>query len=180
MVPIQATPDGALLRQLLHYDPLAGTFTWRPRAHESFNNLRAFAAWNARYANRVAGGMTGGYWAIRIDGCLFYAHRLAWLYVHDRLPAGDIDHRNGVTTDNRIRNLRDVTVVTNHENIRARPGGGPLPLGVHFLARKVQRPYSASIRIGGRSKHLGYFDTAEVAHLAYVAAKRIHHAGCTI
>lgn len=42
-----------------------------------------------------------GYVAIRVLGKLYKAHRLAWLYVYGEFPR-DIDHINGVKSDNRI------------------------------------------------------------------------------
>lgn len=32
----------------------------------------------------------------------------------------------------------------------------------------------------GKPIHLGCFDTAEEAHAAYIAAKRVLHGGCTV
>lgn len=40
--------------------------------------------------------------------------------------------------------------------------------------------WSASIMVLGRKLHLGTFDTPELAHAAYLEAKRAHHAGNTL
>lgn len=107
------------------------------------------------------------------------AHRLAWLYVHGRWPDGLIDHKNGDRADNRFDNLRDVAHRVNMQNLRKAfvssktglLGASPLKDG----------RFGAFIKRDGKSKNLGTFDTPELAHAAYVAAKRvIHHEGNTL
>lgn len=170
-----------LLRQLVDYTPSTGLFTWKRRPVEMFKDLRACEAWNGRYAGKAAGGRSGDYIGLRINGRSYLAHRLAWLYVHGVWPGDEVDHRNGNRFDNSINNLRSANRNINAQNIRSRPANAEaLPLGVYLLKRKAPRPYSASIRIGGRARHLGYFLSAEEAHAAYLTAKRTHHEGCTI
>lgn len=48
-----------------------------------------------------------GYYVVRIAGSLFKAHRVIFAMHHGRWPSGDLDHRNGVRDDNRVRNLRE-------------------------------------------------------------------------
>ena len=48
------------------------------------------------------------------------AHRLAWFLAMGRWPKGVIDHKNGVRTDNRFFNLRDVSVAENSRAARRR------------------------------------------------------------
>lgn len=155
------------LKSALSYDAKTGIFTWKE--NRGFNKT----------LGKQAGGLCNNYLSIRFDGRAHWAHRLAWFYVYGQMPLGCIDHINGVKTDNRILNLRDASAQMNTQNIKRsiRPN---MPLGVFFNARKVSRAYSASIRIDGRSKHLGYFDTAELAHDAYIEAKRINHVGNTL
>lgn len=165
------------LRELVSYDPETGLFIWLPRALSAFASLRSHAVWHARYAGKQAGGFTGpGY--VTINGIT--AHRLAWLYVYGQWPAGEIDHINGVRTDNRISNLRDVDRKTNAQNLRRMAKESGTPMGVFFNARKRERAYSANLKIDGRTKHLGYFDTPEMAHAAYLDAKRTNHVGNTL
>lgn len=74
-------------------------------------------------SNRFIGKQAGtlqkrGYSTIGIDGKRYYAHRLAWLYKNGELPSNEIDHINGVKSDNRIDNLR---LATRSQNASNRP-----------------------------------------------------------
>jgi len=81
--------------ELLNYDPATGVFTRKIR--------------RGRYqAGEVAESLCHGYTAIRVDGKLHSAHRLAFLVVNGYLPK-EIDHINGNKIDNRIENLRPST-----------------------------------------------------------------------
>lgn len=155
------------LRQLLHYDPATGEFTWirvAPSTH------------NVKVGDR-AGCLQHGYVRVRIDGNLIYAHCLAWLWMTGNWPADQIDHRNGNRCDNRWENLREATARLNSQNRRF----APKRTSSGFLGVRPRRGgFEARICTGGHSKHLGDFRTAEAAHCAYVQAKRALHPGGTL
>ena len=180
----KADLTAAQLRDLLDYAPTTGHFTWRHRPVAMFDGDRRRAGvWNARYAGKTAGGGSKvGYWTITVVGHAHWAHRLAILYVTGEWPAYEVDHVNGVKLDNRWDNLRAVDRTVNAQNIRQplRSKKCGLPLGVHFKGAELRRPFYASIRLNGRGKHLGYFETPDQAHAAYLAAKRAAHQGCSI
>ena len=99
------------------------------------------------------------------------------MYVNGSWPIGEIDHVNGDRGDNRIANLRDVDHKTNSQNERrARAINTSGFLGVSKQGNKWQ----ASIRHGGKQLYLGLFAAKEEAHSAYLAAKRLLHAGNTL
>lgn len=116
---------------------------------------------------------------IRGKTSTFRAHRLAWLAINGEWPSLDIDHINGIRTDNRIENLRCVDRSTNNENQR-RPvtGNSSGFLGVSWS--KEKRLWVAQICVKGKNKNLGRYPTPEEAHSVYLKAKRAMHAGCTI
>lgn len=152
------------LQEILKYSPESGEFRWVcPRL-------------DALSRQRAGFETSSGYWAINISKIRFFAHRLAWLYVHGKWPDGDIDHLNGDKLDNRLSNLRDVPRRTNSENQREGRRGGLLGTAFHKSSGK----WRAVIGVNYTQRTLGYFDTAEQAHEAYKAEKRKVHTGCTI
>ncbi len=143
----------ARLKELLHYNPDTGVFTWKVRT-----------------ANRIQiGDEAGCRWAyerthylkLGIDGALYYAHRLAWLYIHGSLPKLQIDHIDGDGLNNRISNLRDVTSRENRRNGRLRSDNKSGTVGVHF--DKARCKWHAQIKTGSGNKFLGQFDCIEDA-----------------
>lgn len=129
---------------------------------------------------RIAGCINGlGYRVIRIDKRLYAAHRLAWFYHHRCWPVGVIDHINGVKHDNRLANLRDVPKPHNHHNMKGpQRNSGTGLLGVSFSSRRQH--FIAQITVEGKRMHLGSYPTAQLAHEAYLRAKRALHPGNTL
>jgi hypothetical protein len=156
------------LKELLHYDPETGIFTWMVD--------RRGGAW----AGDIAGRLTSrGYWEIRIDFKFCSAARIAWLYVHGELSESvEVDHINRVRHDNRISNLRLATLAQNKQNISPKRNSRSGLLCVCW--NSSEKKWLARICISGKRKYLGLFETAEEAHEAYLKAKRELHEFCTI
>lgn len=157
------------LRATLSFDPATGRFIW----------LRPYGT--KTKIGSVAGGRSKhqGYSVIWINKKSYRAHRLAWLYMTGAWPIGEIDHINGDRSDNRIANLRDVTAKQNQQNRRyARPDNVSSLIGAGWIASR--KKWRARICLDRRSIYLGYFDTKELAHDAYLQAKRNLHPTCTI
>jgi len=154
------------LRNLLSYNPDTGEFIWITRPSKAVK------------VGAIAGVIDKkGYRTIGICGKVYKAHRLAWMHTYGYWPKGLIDHINGQKSDNRISNLRDVFFDGNSQNIRKpnkRNKSGYL--GVIFFQNK----WRASITINSKTRCLGDYNTPEEAHAAYLGAKRLHHATCTI
>jgi hypothetical protein len=133
--------------------------------------------------NAKAGAIVGtlnkhtGYLVAHVAGKVRTIHRIVWAMHHGSEPQGQIDHINGDRTDNRIENLRCVTNGVNSQNLRRAKSHNSLGLlGVVACRDK----FHARITTDGRKTHLGSFATADAAHAAYIAAKRVMHEGCTI
>ena len=154
------------LREILDYSAETGVFIWRIRPSKSVK------------AGNIAGNINKvGYSTLGIQGKIYKAHRLAWLYIRGTWPVGLIDHINGIKADNRFENLRDVGAEGNSQNIRKpnrRNKSGFM--GVIWYQNK----WRASMSVNGKSKWLGDYSTPEEAHQAYLNAKRIFHVACTI
>ena len=99
------------LKSRLHYDPETGVFTW-------LDNPERGEAWRNRYPGTVAGTkLATGYISISLSKKPYLAHRLAFLFVHGYIPP-EVDHIDGDTENNRIKNLRSVDRSTNMKNSR--------------------------------------------------------------
>jgi hypothetical protein len=94
-----------------------------------------------------------------------YVHRLMAQTFLGSIESLEVDHINGVKTDNRIENLRLATRVQNLHNSRAKTGGTSRYKGVDFFKRTGK--WDARISIYGRIKCLGRHDTEEEAAAAY-------------
>ena len=153
------------LKELLHYDPETGVFTWRVRTSKSV------------HIGDLAGCLGNGYVLIRLCSVLYLAHRLAWLYMEGRWPVDQTDHKNGIRSDNRWENLREASGSLNQQNQRkAHKSGTTRFLGVRCTGKRFQ----AQINLDGKQCYLGTYPTPELAHEAYRKAKRAMHPGCTI
>jgi hypothetical protein len=171
---MKATLALDVLKNNVYYDKDTGIFT-RTKTHPKRKYL--------------IGSITGvprpdGYLQIMIEGKLFLAHRLAWLYVYSELPKNNIDHINGIKNDNRIENLRDIKQKLNVENIKQakKSSTSSSKLGVSFAnkGRSKDKPFRSRIVVDHKEIHLGTFSTEDEAYKAYLVAKRKYHEGCTI
>lgn len=93
------------LKHLLRYNPETGVFTWLvlPKRTRS-NKGDIFGTWDR------------GYFVGQVDGVLYKLHRLAFLYMTGAFPPEQVDHINGVRSDNRWCNLRVCNNAENNQN----------------------------------------------------------------
>lgn len=143
------------LKQLLVYDPETGQFL---RGDDPAGTVKS-----------------GAYRRIRVDGKLYYVHRLAWFYVHGEWPADEIDHINGDQADNRFANLRPATSSQNKMNTTIRVDNTSDVKGVSF--RSDTGKWAAYINAGPdkRRAWLGCHDTLSAAKEARRAAETMMH-----
>lgn len=149
------------IKELFWYHADTGDFYWRK------SSARSVKPWDK------AGCMNHqGYIQIKINTKIEQAHRLAYLYVHGHLPK-QVDHCNHNKGDNRIANLRAADNSKNSMNKGIQSNNTSGYKGVTF--HKGTGKYHAKICVSGIRKSLGYFQTAEQAHDAYVkAAGELH------
>jgi len=153
------------LRELLDYNPESGGFTWLARLATHI------------HIGDIAGNNNRGYLEIGIAGRVYRAHRLAWLHVYGVWPTGVIDHIDGNPSNNRICNLRDVSHVGNMQNQRRSKSDSTH--GILGISKNGTN-WAAQITVGGVKYYLGTHKTQELAHEAYLVAKRELHRTCMI
>jgi len=142
------------LRQLLDYDPETGIFTRKTRVLKG--------------SPIHPGHLTlGGYLIFSVGSKAQLAHRVAWKWYYGQEPE-IIDHINGVKTDNRIANLRSVSLYENNMNTKKVRSG--IPIGASYRADK--NIYEAQLKYKKVHYYLGNYHSAEEAAAAYWKKRR--------
>lgn len=168
-----------MLRKLLRYDPDTGKLFWIKRDPSFFKAgkqtaMHNCAAWNARYADTEAftSIRDGGYKHGQIFSKSYKAHRIAWALHYGEWPKECIDHINGVTSDNRIKNLRDVSRSKNQRNASMSLNNTSGVCGVYWCKRS--KKWIARIEVQNARKYLGSFQSIQDASAARRAAEMKH------
>jgi hypothetical protein len=97
------------VREVLHYDPDTGVFTWRHVPGKRRHLVGQVAGYNAPEGV-----------IIRIDQVRHAARRLAWLYMVGHFPDCDLTHRDGQSDNNRWANLKIAPTPTRQPLSRGR------------------------------------------------------------
>jgi len=141
--------DGTLtqkrLKEVLHYDPSTGRFTWIKPTNKRIS------------IGSIAGRLdkSNGYINIGIDGRKYGAHRLAFLYMTGQLPQDQVDHISHNRADNRWRFIRQATNLKNGKNIKLRSDNLSGHLGVNW--NKAVKKWVVRISVDRKSIYLGVF-----------------------
>ena len=145
------------LRKLLNYAPATGVFRRRVRKG------------GPKTVDHVAGGIhpSKGYRQIGVDGKLYRANRLAWLYMTGKWPKLEIGYINRNISDTRWANLRAMTPSQRGATSRRRNKHGVRGIWITKSGK-----YVARIKVAGKTKYLGSFDTIEKASVAYTRAAK--------
>lgn len=140
-----------------------------------YDSITGFFYRKKNISHKIGYVAKNGYVVFSYKGKTFYAHRVAWQIIHGYEPPKHIDHINRIKTDNRIENLRLADDAINSKN-RGSANKNNLSCGLLGVTKpKHTRKWVASIWVNKKRKHLGYFETAKEAHLAYIEAKKIYH-----
>lgn len=153
--------DASTARDLFSYDPSEGLLRWRNAA-----------GMGGRYP---AGSHAGwkhkeGYWLVRVDRKMYRAARVIWLHVTGEWPLHQIDHKDTDPSNDKWENLRQATGSQNKANCRKYRDKSCDLKGVQAVQKKHSIRYRAIATKDGARQHLGYFDTPELAHAAYLKA----------
>ena len=131
------------LKSLLEYSPETGAF-WYIR---DSGNVKAGTVVNLITAH--------GYRSVMINYKWYPLHRLAWLWMTGSFPAKglQIDHRNGIKTDNRWCNLRLSSPSQNQQNAKKPTHNSTGVKGVLLIQGRGNRRPAYEARIEKEGKH---------------------------
>jgi hypothetical protein len=154
---------------LFDVDLTAGELRWKPRPEgpdaKRFNRL---------FAGKIAGRPdSGGHRQVTVGGSLYYVHRILWKVAYGADPEAQVDHINGVRSDNRLANLRSAKHEENSQNRQKHRNNTSGFKGVSWHSKAGK--WQAVIYVGGRNRRLGLHNTPEEAHAAYMDAASVHH-----
>jgi hypothetical protein len=123
----------ARVRELLDYWPETGIFTWRVDRRGGNGGI-------LKKAGTVAGtfSKTHRYLIIQVDGRLYGAHRLAWLWMTSEWPAHQIDHKDTDRSNNRWNNLFSARIRVNGNLRWVGTFGTPEEAHAAYVAAKRQ------------------------------------------
>jgi len=152
----------AEVRELFTYDKKEGLLRWRNPSGR-FGRIPA---------GSVAGSTTNkeGYRYVTINGKLYRESRIIWLWMTGEWPRVQVDHEDRNTGNDKWNNLRLASRSQNKAN-SGKYGGKPkssLLKGVQAVQKARSIRYRAIATKDGVREHLGYFDTEELAHAAYL------------
>lgn len=129
------------------------------------HELVAEYSWHVHESVRGSGRMAGPYAKtnVRIEG------RPTSLLMHNLIMGVvGVDHINHDGLDNRRSNLRLASQLENLRNIGPLPGSSSRFKGVYWDSQT--RRWRSEIKVNGRKRHIGRFDSEEEAARAYDAA----------
>lgn len=170
-------PSLEILNDFFICDAENGILYWKERDPKHFkecyiklkNNKTGYVrsvdssckSWNTTYANKEAGNISNGYICVKFLGKSIKAHRIIFKMVHGYDPEF-IDHINRNSIDNRIENLRSVSISDNNKNTKKRKDNASGYINVYFHPQCSKNPYYTVFRIDGKCvrKH---FPTIEEA-----------------
>jgi len=165
------------LKECLNYNSETGAFTWKERPISHFKNKKTSMIVNSRLAGKPAGvkdklqSSNSEYLRIKINDRKYQTSRLAWLYVNGEDPIC-IDHINGNSLDNKIKNLRNVTQFENTRNMKMYNTNKSGFTGVSRC--KKTGNWIASINIEKKTKRIGTFKNIEDAAKARKEAEKTY------
>ncbi len=106
----------------------------------------------------------------------YTVQRIVWKLEYGEEPKELIDHKDGDKLNNRIDNLREANNFENSQNKKAQSNNKLGIKGVHYRKNSENSgKYRAKIHHQNKYHHLGMFNTAEEASLAYQKASLKYH-----
>ena len=145
------------LKDIFDYNPISGEIRWK-------------VSRGPKRAGDFAGCIdSNGYRKLHYDGQSLYGHRIAWILSNGPIPPKmEIDHINGNRADNRLENLRVVSVSENQLNThRSRSS-------LHGISwNNAMQKWKVVLTKNGKQHYFGYFINLSDAKAKAKAAKEL-------
>lgn len=139
----------AVLKEYFSYDKDTGILTWIKKPSKKI------------VLNSRAGSLNKlGYRTVYFMGKSYQEHRLIWEWYYGYTPIEQIDHINHIRDDNRIDNLREVSIAENARN-RTRRDSRVDEAGIWWCKRRKR--YIAEIKFNGKKVYQKSFTDIEQA-----------------
>jgi len=152
-----------------------GVLYWKVRPESHFKTDAACRGCNTQNAGKKAGRIGRRYVNVVIQGSAYRLHRIIY-FLATGIEPDVIDHIDGDKTNNHPDNLRQSNNSQNGFNIRSQSRNTTGYRGVSINKGR----YQAHIMKNRKEIWIGYFDTAEEASRAYMAAAAKLHADTPI
>lgn len=150
------------IKDYLTYNESTGEFVWK------------ISVKGTRGIGKQAGTLTNkGYMDVCIRGKKYGLHRVAFYFKIGKMPS-NVDHINGIKSDNRWCNLRPASIRENAFNTNKRSPKSGFK-NVYYDKRGVKKWFVVVFDSQGKKQHLGYFLTPEEANTIAVKARKEFH-----
>lgn len=156
-------PPAELLNELFSYDPDTGVLTWAARQSKKCPIGSRAGTLNRR-----------GYSRVSINRLDFMIHRVIWCMVTGNDPGSlQIDHINGMKSDNRWCNLRLATRNQNSHNTGSRHKSMQCPKGVRWSVTGLKWVVTVGVNRG--KGYRGLFEDIDEAEAVARAIRESLH-----
>lgn len=143
------------VKDLFNYNPETGELKWKIQPNR-----------NTPAGSLIRSISVDGYYNISYKCRKYRCSRVIWLYVYGKWPNKFIDHINGIRTDNRLTNLRDVECSENNQNQQIHREGKHPGISKNECGKFEARKY-----IDGDELWIGTFKTFKHAKEAWGKVK---------
>mgnify|MGYP003321531520 CR=1 FL=1 len=151
-----------ILEELFDYNPLTGFLTNKYRPRKYFTRDNNYTQFNLYRKGKRAGGFGEKTRTLNLLNKKYMEHRVIWALYYKEWPSKGlvIDHINGDPFDNRIHNLRLVTIRENAMNTKlsSKNKSGVTGVSLHGGGK-----WQSKITSNGKSYYLGLFSNFDDA-----------------
>jgi len=141
----------------------------------NYNAETGILSWKNPPNNRIKKGpifskSISGYYNVNIYRKKYQLHRIVWLYVHGYFPENGLDHIDRNKLNNKITNLREVSVQCNARNVGLRVQNISNVTGVSFEVDRIK--WRATIKVNNKNCYLGRYSDYIEAVATRLAAEQ--------